>query len=37
MATAEEIADAIVFLAGNKASFVTAASWSADGGFGAGY
>lgn len=37
MGTAEEVADVIVFLAGNKASFVTGASWSVDGGFGAGY
>lgn len=37
MGSAEEIADVIVFLSGNKASFVTGASWSVDGGFGAGY
>ncbi|KAK5062606.1 hypothetical protein LTR84_004679 [Exophiala bonariae] len=37
MGTAEEIADVIVFLASNKSSFVTGASWSVDGGFGAGY
>ncbi|KIW72899.1 hypothetical protein PV04_01060 [Phialophora macrospora] len=33
----EEIADVCVFLSGNKASFVTGACWSVDGGFGAGY
>ncbi|OAP57635.1 hypothetical protein AYL99_08373 [Fonsecaea erecta] len=32
----EEIADVCVFLAGNKASFVTGAGWCADGGFVAG-
>ncbi|KIW35253.1 uncharacterized protein PV07_01958 [Cladophialophora immunda] len=32
----EEIADVCVFLAGNKASFVTGAGWSVDGGFIAG-
>jgi len=33
----EEVADVCVFLASNKASFVTGAGWSVDGGFGAGY
>lgn len=37
MGLAEEVADVIVFLASNKGSFVTGASWSVDGGFGAGY
>ncbi|EXJ95392.1 hypothetical protein A1O1_00513 [Capronia coronata CBS 617.96] len=33
----EEIADVAVFLAGNKASLVTGASWAVDGGLLAGY
>jgi NAD(P)-dependent dehydrogenase (short-subunit alcohol dehydrogenase family) len=33
----EEIADVCVFLAGNKASFVTGASWTVDGGSSAGH
>jgi len=33
----EEIADVVVFLAGNRASYVTGASWCVDGGFLAGY
>lgn len=33
----EEIADVIVFLSGNRASLVTGASWTADGGLTAGY
>lgn len=33
----EEIADVVVFLAGNRASFVTGAGWCVDGGFIAGY
>jgi NAD(P)-dependent dehydrogenase (short-subunit alcohol dehydrogenase family) len=33
----EEIADVCLFLSSNKASFVTGASWSVDGGFCAGY
>lgn len=33
----EEIADVAVFLAGNKASLVTGASWTVDGGLLAGY
>ena len=35
--TVEEVADVSVFLSGNKASFVTGACWSVDGGFSAGY
>ena len=33
----EEVADVCVFLAGNRASFVTGAGWAVDGGFSAGY
>ncbi|KAK5312443.1 hypothetical protein LTR93_011339 [Exophiala xenobiotica] len=33
----EEIADTIVYLASNKASYVTGASWAVDGGLTAGY
>lgn len=33
----EEIAEVVVFLAGNKASFISGASWCADGGLTAGY
>jgi NAD(P)-dependent dehydrogenase (short-subunit alcohol dehydrogenase family) len=33
----EEVADVTVFLAGTKASYVSGASWSVDGGFTAGY